>query len=134
MPFVLVKPETSCRVERRGPPAYRFDYWLGDDLVGSPPVFLVTGRLKDALLALDPEVPFHFEPVRVEPSSFYLARNPGRELPAFWRWRVEGRPGVDDAGLLAGWDLVVSGRVLEALLAFRVEQAQILQFRDRATA
>lgn len=143
MPFLLVKPEPSSQIGERprggegglvettgnGAPAYRFDYWLGDDLVGSPPVFLVTARLKEALAGLGPPGRFAFEPVRVEASSFYRRSNPGRELPAFWRWRVEGRAGVDDAGLWRGHDLVVSGRVFVALLSGRLEQAEIVQFR-----
>jgi hypothetical protein len=143
MPFLLVKPEPSSQMAERpkgsqpglvetsgdGAPVYSFDYWLGDDLVGSPPVFLVTARLKEALSALGS---FVFEPVKVEASPFFRQSNPGRQLPAFWRWRIQGRPGVDDAGLWGGQDLVVSGRVFAALLAGRLEQAEILQFRSRA--
>ena len=128
MPFLVVKPETSSQVGE-GAAACRFDYWLGDDLVGSPPVFLVTERLKEALSALQPPIPFVFEPVRAEASAFFRRSNPDRELPPFWRWRIDGRAGVDEAGLLSGRDLVVSGRVFAALLSFRLEQAEILQFR-----
>jgi len=144
MPFLLVKPEPSSQIAERprgsqagfvetsgdGAPAYRFDYWLGDDLVGSPPVFLVTARLKEALSALDPPVRFTFVPVRAEASPFFRQSSPGRELPAFWRWDVQGRAGIDDAGLWGGQDLVVSGRVFAALLSGRLEQAEFLQFRQ----
>jgi hypothetical protein len=129
MPFLVVKPEASSQAWNGGS-ACRFDWWLGDDLVGSPPVFLVTARLKDALLALEPPVGFVFEPIRAEASAFFRESSPGRELPEFWRWRVAGRAGVDDAGLLHGHELVVSGRVLAALLSGRLEQAEILQFRE----
>jgi hypothetical protein len=146
MPFLLVKPEPSSQIAERpkgrgagfveapgeGPLAYRFDYWLGDDLVGSPPVFLVTARLKQALSALDPAPAFRFDAVRVEASPFYRESNPERALPDFWRWRFEGRAGKDDAGLWGGHDLVVSGRVFAALLSGRLEQAEILQFRQPA--
>jgi hypothetical protein len=126
MPFLVVKPESSSQVGAAG--SCRFDYWLGDDLVGSPPVFLVTARLKERLLALSPPGRFRFEPATAEASAFFRSSNPGGALPRFWRWRVEGRPGEDDAGL-CGHDLVVSERVFAALLACRLEQAQILQFR-----
>jgi hypothetical protein len=128
MPFLVVKPEPSSQAGNGGT-ACRFDYWLGDDLVGSPPVLLVTGRLKEALQALRPPVPFVFEPVRAEATAFFRQSNPGRDLPDFWRWRVDGRPGVDEAGLWHGRELVVSGRVFTALLRGRLEQAEIQQFR-----
>lgn len=127
MPFLVIKPESSSQIADESAPC-RFDYWLGDDLVGSPPVFLVTARLKEALLALRPAAQFSFEPAPTEASTFFQRSNPGQALPEFWRWRVAGRPGEDDAGL-CGHDLVVSDRVLAALLACRLEQAEILQFR-----
>jgi hypothetical protein len=130
--FLVVKPETSSQA-RDGANACQFDYWLGDDLVGSPPVFLVTARLKAALQALDPPGPFVFEPVRAEASAFFKRSNPGRDLPTFWRWRIDGRAGVDEVGLFHGHDLVVSGRVLAVLLSARLEQAEILQFRPART-
>lgn len=128
MPFLVVKPETSSQAGNGGA-ACQFDYWLGDDLVGSPPVFLVTTRLKEALQAIELPAPFVFEPIQAEASHFFRQSNPGRELPAFWRWRVDGRAGMDDAGLLHGHELVVSDRVFAALLRGRLEQAEILQFR-----
>lgn len=127
MPFLVIKPESSSQIADESGPC-RFDYWLGDDLVGSPPMFLVTARLKDALQALVPAAPFLFEPAPTEASAFFRRSNPDRALPDFWRWRIQGRPGEDDAGLF-GHDLVVSDRVLAALLACRLEQAEILQFR-----
>jgi hypothetical protein len=132
MPFLVVKPETSSQVGNGGG-ACVFDYWLGDDLVGSPPVFLVTARLKDSLSALEPSGRFVFEPMHAETSRFFRESNPGRRLPAFWRWLVNGRAGVDEAGLLHGHELVVSGRVFAALLAGRLEQAEIQQFRQPRT-
>jgi hypothetical protein len=132
MPFLVVKPESSSQVAGASGPC-RFDYWLGDDLVGSPPVFLVTARLKEALLALRPAAPFLFEPALTEASAFFQRSNPGRALPDFWRWKIEGRPGEDDAGL-CGHDLVVSDRVFAALLACRLEQAEIVQFRPARRA
>lgn len=129
MPFLLVRPEPNGQKGEPPEGDYRFDYWLGDDLVGSPPALLVTDRLRVALEALRPAPGFRFEPARVAASAFFRRSNPKRELPAFWLWRFEGRAGVDDAGLLAGRDLVVSGRVFAALLSGRLEQAEIVQFR-----
>jgi hypothetical protein len=114
-----------------GGSTYVFDYWLGDDLVGSSPLFLVTSRLRSALLALQPSASLVFEPAKVEASAFFKKSSPEKQLPLFWRWRIEGRAGLDDVGLW-GTDLVVSGRILVALLSCSLEQAEILQFRRRA--
>jgi hypothetical protein len=147
VPFLTIRPEPSSQlveapaggrsslVEAPGQAGrtYVFDYWLGDDLIGSSPLFLVTERLKAALLALDPPGGFAFEPASVEASAFMKRSSPDKRLPVFWKWRIEGRAGLDDVGLW-GADLVVSGRVFAALLSCSLEQAEILQFRRKAPA
>ena len=139
MPFLIITPEASGHPARPGrvlspeqectPLRYEFDWWLGDDFVGSPPHFLVTSRIRKALAGLPDATGFTLEEAQVAPSDFFKNGNPGRNLPRFWRLNVTGIPGVHDVGLSERRDVVVSGRVFAALLSGRLEQASFQQFR-----
>lgn len=141
MPFLVIKPEPSGHpgsgtiVETGGEAPvvrdlhYVFDWWVGDDLVGSYPFFLATGRLRSALAALGSPSGFSFADVQVTSSEFFRQTCPEKSLPQFCWVKVHGTPGVDDMGLSRDHALVVSGRVLAVLLAHALEQADISQFR-----
>ncbi len=143
MPFLVVKPEPSGHpgvgtvVEAGGEAPvvrelhYVFDWWVGDDLVGSYPFFLVTVPLRAALAAIENASGFTFSHVRVTSSEFFRRTSPEKGLPEFCWLQVHGVPGVDDMGLSRDRALVVSGRVLAVLLAHALEQADISQFRTR---
>lgn len=142
MTFLVIKPEASGHpgedtvITSPGPPPiardlhYEFDWWVGDDLVGSFPFFLTTERLKAALTALGSPSGFSFAPVKVTTSPFFRKTNPGRTLPPFWWLKVAGKAGLDDMGLSGQRALVVSGRVLTVLLAHTLDQAEISQYRS----
>jgi hypothetical protein len=129
MHFMVLKPETTGYPMSFEPVACRFDAWLGDDIVRAHPLLLVTSRLRRALLRLPDGTGFSFTPVRVSTSPFFRKDNPDRRLPRFWRLVVDGRPGIDDMGMLADHSLVVSLRVVTMLLGFWVGQATLLQYQ-----
>ncbi|HLA77895.1 MAG TPA: hypothetical protein VJU18_09990 [Vicinamibacteria bacterium] len=143
MPFLVVKPEpsghpgTGTIVEADGDAPvvrdlhYVFDWWVGDDLVGSYPFFLVTERLRASLAAIGDASGFAFAGVQVTSSEFFRRTSPEKSLPGFCWLQVHGSPGIDDMGLSRDHALVVSGRVLAVLLDHALEQADISQFRTR---
>jgi hypothetical protein len=140
MPFLMIKPEPGGHLGERAavdenakPPVaktlhYEFDWWLGDDLVGSPPFFVVTNRLKRALSELKGATGFELDQVRVSTSAFFRGTNPRRKLPRFWWLKVYGKAGKDDMGLASEHSLVVSGRAFAVLLSHTIEQAEISQY------
>lgn len=126
MKFYMLSPEVAgelgehTRMDTTAHPPvvtrlhYEFSDWLGDDLVESFPVFMIstaTGErlaraglsgfaLADAETTLSPEAEELLE---------------GQGLPAF-RWlQITGRPGADDFGQTADARLVVSQRALDLL-------------------
>jgi hypothetical protein len=144
MPFLIVRPEHGGHpaegtiVAQAGPPPvlerlhYEFDWWLGDDLVGSHPLLLVTEKLRLALETLGAASGFTFDAVTVSASAFFKQTNPERSLPAFAWLKVTGRAGIDDMAVNLQNALVVSSRVLVVLLAHALEQAEIHQYRSHA--
>ena len=135
--FFNLEPEVAgapAKGPGSGPAACVFDSWLGDDLVRAYPLVLVTTRAKRALLRLDRPTGFDFLRAHARTSAFYRRHNPGKRLPVFWAVRVSGRAGLDDAGLTEAGILVVSGRVLDALLGCRIPRAVITQHESASAA
>jgi len=105
-----------------------FDSWLGDDLVRAHPAVLATTPVKKALQGLHRPTGFEIGRARIRSSEFFRTHNPGKRLPAFWAIQVRGQAGRDDMGLTASGTLVVSRRVLDALLDFRIGRAVLTQY------
>ncbi|MGE5124729.1 MAG: hypothetical protein ACM3PV_00445 [Betaproteobacteria bacterium] len=129
--FFIVEPEAA------GAPAAGatadavscvFDAWLGDELVRAHPFLLATTSVGRALLNLPDASGFRVARARVRASAFFRQQNPGRRLPPFWALAVDGEPGRDDMGLTPDGALVVSRRVLDALLEFSVGRAVFAQY------
>jgi hypothetical protein len=134
MAFLVVEPEMSGTPKRatRGEKArYVFDVWLGDDVVGAHPAVLVTGRVRQALERLPNPTGFRCTRAQVAGSRFFRAHSAGKRLPAFWLVNVRGRAGRSDMGLTRDGALVVSERVANVLLQFRVRQATFRQYGGR---
>lgn len=127
--FFFFRPEEAGRPG--GSPAdsvvCHFDSWLGDDFVSAHPVFLVTTRLKNALQGILDAGTFTATRARTRRSRFFLSHHPGCRLPPFWSLHVEGTAGRDHMGVTADHSLVVSQRVLDVLVRFRVPRAVITQ-------
>jgi hypothetical protein len=129
--FLTVEPEASGFLlagASSGRVACVFDTWLGDDVVRAYPAVLVRTPLKEALLCLDHRSGFEITRARIRASGFYLKHSPGKRLPVFWAIQVKGQAGRDDMGLTPAGVLVVSRRVLDVLLQFRIGRAVLAQY------
>jgi hypothetical protein len=129
--FFNVEPETSgapASAAGQGQTTCVFDTWLGDDLVRAYPSVLVTTPVKRALLAVPGLTGFEVSRARIRASPFFRKHSPGKRLPTFWAIQVDGQAGRDDMGLNPAGTLVVSRRVLDVLLNFRIERAVLTQF------
>jgi hypothetical protein len=129
--FLTIEPEASGAL-KSGPSGESvvcvFDTWLGDELVRAYPAVLVTTPLKEALLKLDGRSGFEVVRARVRASPFYRKYSPGKRLPVFWALQARGKAGRDDMGLTAAGVLVVSRRLLDVLLEFRIGRAVLAQY------
>ena len=129
MGFFYVQPEVAGAGASGLPssPVCVFDTWLGDDLVRAHPLFLVTTPLMRALRALENPSGFSMARVRIRSSPFFRRYSPKRRLPVFWSIRAGGSPGCADVAVTVDGSLVVSQRVLEIFMEFRVERAVFAQ-------
>jgi hypothetical protein len=132
--FFVVRPEPAGHRRRRSGDidVLALDTWLGDDMVRAHPLVLVTALLMKGLEDLDGPTGFAFRRVRSGGSRFFRRNDPGRRLPRFWAVEVSGAPGVDDFGFDSDGSIVVSQRVLDVLMRFRIRQATLAQFAPAA--
>ena len=109
---------------------YEFDGWMGDDLVTSFPCYLASSRLKQALEASPELSGFSFRTAEISKSEQFEEVSPeaARALPEVWWLQVDGRPGIDDLGLTALADLIVSSRALAILQRLNLANADISVF------
>lgn len=109
---------------------YRFEEWLGDELLGSFPCFIITKsaarKLNESQLS-----GFTLGPVYVTKSAEFGALHPHTSLPDFLRLEVKGTAGVDDLGLAADHRLVVSQACMDALRTFQLDNADIEEIENR---
>ena len=131
MSFFTLEPEASGHpaIGRTGADLiFIFDTWLGDDVVRAHPAILVTTPVKRALLTLPKPSGFELTRAHVRTSRFFRHHNPGKRLPPFWAVQVTGHPGRDDVGLTPSGTLVVTRRVLDTLLDYRIGRAVLTQY------
>jgi hypothetical protein len=103
---------------------YEFDGWLGDDIVESFPIYLMTLSMTDVLVR-EGLTGFLLKDVEVTKSDEFLELYPGRDLPEF-RWLdVHGKALVDDFGLEAPARLIVSEHALTCLRHGHLEYCEI---------
>ena len=137
MSFFTIEPETSGapESERSGKVvSCIFDTWLGDDLVRAYPAVLVTTPVREALLDLRQGTGFVIARARIRTSGFFRRQHPGVRLPPFWSVGVGGEPGRDDMGLTPAGVLVVSHRILDVLMDFRIGRAVLAQYAPGSQA
>jgi hypothetical protein len=106
--------DRSCHPPRVSHLHYRFDGWLGDELVEGFPVFLVTAALAESF-GRQNLTGFEVGIVEVEESRQFHDIHPQARLPSFVWLQVTGKPGVDDFGLSPGHCVVVSKRALSLM-------------------
>ena len=98
---------------------YDFDGWLGDDLVTTFPVYLVTESLADAIRDCGLGG-YEVAETEVTASETFAELYPGKLLPHFLWLKVNGEPGADDFGMSSDHRLVVSERALLCMKKFGV--------------
>ena len=128
--FFVVQPETAgARVSGAGASAVCvFDTLLGDDIVRVHPALLVTTPLRDALAAVEGLTGFTVARARVRSTAFWRRYNRRRRLPVFWYLGAQGAPGLADMGFTVDGSVVISWRVLEVLVGFRVGRAVFAKY------
>jgi hypothetical protein len=103
---------------------YQLEGWLGDAVLESFPVFIVTEEAKEALLGMG-ATGAAFDEVEVTVTDQFEELYPARELPSFARLKPEGQAGRDDIGAAADGRLVVSQRVLDVLSGLGISHALV---------
>jgi hypothetical protein len=93
---------------------YKFDGWLGDELLETTPCYIVTERLADDIRRAG-LTGAAFDEVEVSTSEQFEDLHPDRKLPAFVWLKVNGAPAADDFGVTPDLMLVVSERALKLL-------------------
>ncbi len=101
---------------------YELEYWDGDDLLASFPVYLVTERLRAALEASGLSG-ISFAPAEVTGSDNVTALGYGTP-PLVWM-KVIGSAGTDDFWLGTLAELYVSEAALALLRQFNIEHCQV---------
>ncbi len=118
-----VVPNRVLRLE------YAFDDWLGDDLLVSHPVAIVTERLAEALERASLSG-FELAELTVSRSETLEEIAPDVELPPF-RWlRLHGEAARDDLADSPDprYSIVVSQKALEVLRGFTLAQCEVGPF------
>ena len=115
---------TSPRIEKFN---YEFDTWPCDPILEAICAFIVTDRLKEALIEAHASG-VGFDDVEVTKSEIYLELHGDRPLPAFSWLQITGRAGTDDFGLSSSHRLVVSERIMNLLNAFGLKYCDVSEY------
>jgi len=103
---------------------YVFDGWLGDAIVESFPVFLITEEAGHLLEDAD-VTGVLFAEAEIETSEQFIELYPGKRLPHFQWLRPAGIVGHDDVATLTDGRLVLSKRVMDLLGSAGLKNALI---------
>ena len=141
MDYFLVEPEVAGGIgpesvvdTTKHPPVvtklhYQFDGWLGDVLIESFPVFIITEDGREVLERYRLSG-MTFEIVATSRSQLFMDLHPGRVLPAFHWMKVHGQIGRDDFALADDARLVMSHRALSLLRDLGLEHAVVKKFAE----
>src|ERR1700742_2346677 len=136
MPYSILDPEvaggsgpgTRGNLQARPPQLEKFNYeftvWPGDPLVKALSTFIVTDRLKEALIEAHASG-IAFGDVEVTKAGIYHDMYGDRPLPAFSWLQITGRAGKDDFGLSPSHRLVISERIMNLLKAFELKYCEV---------
>jgi hypothetical protein len=139
MTYFILEPEAAGMFgpattgDLRGTPPrvdkfnYEFDTWLGDPILEAICTFIVTDRLKEALIEAQASG-VAFGDVEVTKSGIYLELYGDRPLPAFSWLQIAGRAGKDDFGLSPSGLLVVSERIMNFLKVFGLNHCEVSEY------
>lgn len=144
MPYFYVEPEVAGGLGKRTemdrsthPPMisrlhYEVDDWMGDAILESFPVFIVTEKAKESLLQIN-ATGATFKDVEITVSNEFEQLHPGLKLPVFSWLKPEGKAGHDDIGTAVDGRLVLSQRALDVLDRLGISHAQIEGFGVEGT-
>jgi hypothetical protein len=106
---------------------YQFDGWLGDILLESFPIFIITDN---AIKELQSEgmAGLRSEDLETTVSQQFRELYPQRLLPRFVWLQVIGRPGHDDFGTDSSGRLVVSEAALQTLNRLGIKNAEVADY------
>jgi len=107
---------------------YRFQGWLGDVLLETFPVFVVTDEARQALEKIKASG-VTFDTLHVSTDYLFDELQPEQQLPSFVWLKPEGKPGLDDFGVAPNLKLVVSERVLDLFRGLGIAHADIEPFK-----
>jgi hypothetical protein len=106
---------------------YEFDTWLGDPILEALSTFIVTDRLKEALIEAHASG-VGFGDVEVTKAGIFYDLYGDRPLPAFSWLQITGRAGTDDFGLSSSRLLVVSERIMNLLKVFGLNHCEVSEY------
>ncbi|SJN58498.1 hypothetical protein VR7878_02883 [Vibrio ruber DSM 16370] len=106
---------------------YRFDGWLGDDLLETFPCYIVTSFLAEVIESSELNG-YVLDEVVISTSEQFEALYPQIKLPKFYWLKVLGIAGKDDFGIADDYRLVVSDNALAALKKGKIDSAEIEDF------
>ncbi|MEE5104473.1 hypothetical protein V2J92_07980 [Pseudomonas alliivorans] len=115
--------DTSCHPPKVEKLEYKFDGWLGDDILETFPCFIVTEKLAKSIFN-SKLTGVSYKPVKISMSADFL-ENHSSALPEFKWMQVDGIIGKDDFYLAKDNRLVVSERALKLLQKFNLNHADI---------
>ncbi|MGZ3885248.1 MAG: hypothetical protein ACXVP0_15515 [Bacteroidia bacterium] len=136
--FYIIEPEVAGNITKSNfidktviPPTiknlvYTFDGWLGDDIIESILIFIVTEKLKENI-EIKAFSGVSFDEVEIRASEQFKELNPNRSLPKFYWLKVHGIAGKDDFGCI-NKRLVISESVLKELEKFAIVHAEIEEY------
>jgi len=107
---------------------YKFEDWLGDELLESFPCFIVTESLAEKISA-NKISGFSLDKVSISTSEEFYELQPDVSLPKFLWLKITGKAGVDDLGISDDFRLVVSERFKNLLESSRSDNASIESFK-----
>lgn len=106
---------------------YEFDGWMGDALIESFPVFILTEDAKKAFIGAGITGAL-FGDVKVTTSEQFEELQSGDILPKFVWLKPAGIPGRDDVAIVPNGQLVLSQRAIDTLRPFGFAHADIEPF------
>lgn len=106
---------------------YRFEGWLGDEILESFPCFIVTASLAQKL-SISRLSGFSLAPVQVSKSEEFYDGHGHKKMPEFVWLKVTGNARSDDFGMTEDRRLVVSENALAVLRTAQMEHADLESF------
>ncbi|RAU45522.1 MULTISPECIES: hypothetical protein [unclassified Pseudomonas] len=108
---------------------YKFEGWLGDEILESFPCFIITKSLgqKHSSKILSG---FRLAPVQISKSEVFFNIHGHQELPEFVWFQVTGDAGADDFGIAEDHRMVVSENALAVLRTAQMNHADFEHFSE----